>query len=67
MASFSGLHQALGITTIGCFFNPLAHWPLHTEKDNSKHAVTFTLGRLKPGKYPYSCAMGMVEGVLVVK
>ena len=36
-------------------------------KNNSKGPVTFSLGRLKPGSYGYSCEMGMVTGRLVVR
>ena len=36
-------------------------------KNNSKGPVTFSLGRLKPGTYAYSCEMGMVTGRLVVR
>ena len=40
---------------------------LGINKDNSKSAVTFSLGKLKAGTYRYLCAMQMVEGRLVVR
>jgi cytoskeletal protein RodZ len=35
--------------------------------DNSRGAVTLSVGRLKPGRYVYHCSMDMVQGTLVVR
>jgi plastocyanin domain-containing protein len=40
---------------------------LDVHKDNSKADVTFSLGRVDPGRYTYTCDMGMVSGTLVVR
>ena len=40
---------------------------LGISKDNSRGSVTFSLGKLKPGTYRFSCAMEMVEGRLIVR
>lgn len=40
---------------------------LGIELDNSQGPVTKSLGQLDPGTYRFNCAMGMVEGTLVVK
>jgi plastocyanin len=40
---------------------------LGVDKDNSAGPVTVRLGALKAGTYPFSCAMGMVTGELVVE
>jgi plastocyanin len=40
---------------------------LGVDKDNSAGSVSIELGVLRPGTYRFSCAMGMVEGKLVVR
>ncbi len=40
---------------------------LGISKDNSRGDVTFSLGKLKAGTYRFTCAMGMVEGRLLVQ
>lgn len=40
---------------------------LGISKDNSGGPITFSLGRLDPGTYKFTCGMEMVEGKLVVR
>jgi len=40
---------------------------LGIEKDNTRGRIEFSLGRLEPGTYRFTCGMEMVEGKLVVR
>ena len=40
---------------------------LGIEKDNTRGRIKFSLGRLEPGTYRFTCGMEMVEGQLVVR
>ncbi|MFA5844171.1 MAG: cupredoxin domain-containing protein [Coriobacteriia bacterium] len=57
------LYVGRGFGCAGGFIMPR----LRVERNNTRGAITVRLGSLRPGRYIYSCGMGMITGTLVVR
>lgn len=57
------LYVGRGFGCAGGFVMPR----LRVERNNARGAITVRLGSLRPGRYIYSCGMGMIAGTLIVR